>query len=130
MTNAKKLSSLPAGGTNCSAPLHDLNKRKATGDLVVYVSDNESWVDSPRYGVFGGSPTQTLREWGEFKTRNPQARMICIDLQPYGTTQAQERADITNVGGFSDQVFELMADVVRGGTDAGFWLRQVEGMRL
>ena len=48
MTNAKVLSSLPAGGTNCSAPLAELNRRKATGDLLIYVSDNESWVDSPQ----------------------------------------------------------------------------------
>ena len=48
MTNAQKLASLPCGGTNCSAPLAYLNQRKAKGDLVIYVSDNESWVDTPR----------------------------------------------------------------------------------
>lgn len=39
MTNATKLASLPCGGTNCSAPLEYLNRQKATGDLVIYVSD-------------------------------------------------------------------------------------------
>src|SRR3712207_9379408 len=33
MTNAKKMTEIPAGGTNCSAPLRWLNERKATGDL-------------------------------------------------------------------------------------------------
>ena len=46
-----------------------------------------------------------MRQWAEFKRRSPAAKMICIDIQPYGHTQAQEREDIVNVGGFSDQVF-------------------------
>ena len=32
-------------------------------------------------------------------------KLICIDLQPNTTTQAPERSDILNVGGFSDAVF-------------------------
>lgn len=130
MTNATKLAALPCGGTNCSAPLRYINQAKAKGDLVIYVSDNESWVDTPRYGMFGGSATETLRQWAEFKSRSPQARLVCIDLQPYGTTQAKERQDIVNVGGFSDQVFTLMADVARGGTDVDYWVGQVEAMKL
>src|SRR5205085_3314363 len=102
MTNAEKLASLPCGGTNCSAPLRWLNKRKAVGDVVVYVSDNESWVDAPIYGRFGGSRTETMRQWADFRARNPGARMACLDIQPYSTVQAIEREDILNIGGFSD----------------------------
>ncbi len=130
MTNAAKLAALPAGGTNCSAPLRYLNERKAVGDLVVYVSDNESWVDSPHYGQHGGSATETMRQWEAFKQRSPQAKMVSIDLQPYGTVQAKERDDIANVGGFSDQMFRMIADVAQGGTTAGYWLRQVEAVEL
>jgi hypothetical protein len=46
MTNAQKLASLPSGGTNCSAPLRWLNRKKSRADLVILVSDNQSWVDS------------------------------------------------------------------------------------
>jgi 60 kDa SS-A/Ro ribonucleoprotein len=130
MTNAQKLAALPAGGTNCSAPLRHLNNRKDKGDLVVYVSDNESWVDTPHYGRFGGSATETMRQWETFKQRNPQARMVCIDVQPYGTVQAEERDDIANVGGFSDQVFQVIADVAAGRTTAGFWVREIEAVEL
>lgn len=130
MTNAAKLAALPAGGTNCSAPLRYLNERRAVGDLVVYVSDNESWVDSPHYGRYGGSATETMRQWEAFKQRSPQAKMVSIDLQPYGTVQVKERDDIANVGGFSDQVFRMIADVAQGGTTAGYWLRQVEAVEL
>ena len=56
--------------------------------------------------------------------------MVCIDIQPNATTQAAERADIMNVGGFSDQVFELMADVASGQSSADHWVRQIERMRI
>lgn len=130
MTNAQTLASLPCGGTNCSAPLAYLNQRKAQGDLVVYVSDNESWLDAPHYGYWGGSPTQTMKQWSLFKARNPQAKMVCIDVQPYGHTQARERPDVYNVGGFSDQVFAYLADIVADRADAGYWVRQIEQVRL
>jgi 60 kDa SS-A/Ro ribonucleoprotein len=130
MTNSQKLASLPAGGTNCSAPLRTLNERRAKGDLVIYVSDNESWIDSRLHGRFGGSATATMNEWSQFKARNPQPRMICIDLQPNGTTQAQERDDIMNVGGFSDQVFELLADVAAGRSGRDHWVNQIQSTRL
>jgi 60 kDa SS-A/Ro ribonucleoprotein len=130
MTNAAKLAALPAGGTNCSAPLRHLNERKAVGDLVVYVSDNESWVDSPYHGRFGGSATETMTQWEAFRQRSPRAKMVSIDIQPYDTVQTKERDDIANVGGFSDQVFRMIADVAQGGTTAGHWLRQVEAVEL
>ena len=65
-----------------------------------------------------------MNEWTQFKERNPQARMVCIDIQPYGTTQAQERDDIVNVGGFSDQVFRLLADVAAGRHSADHWVQR------
>jgi 60 kDa SS-A/Ro ribonucleoprotein len=130
LTNARKLASLPAGGTNCSAPLKHLNRQGAQGDLIVYVSDNESWVDSPRYGLWGNGATETMKQWSVFRSRNPQAKMVCIDIQPYATTQAAERTDIINVGGFSDQVFQLLADVAQGRHSEDHWVIEIEKMRL
>ena len=126
MTNAQKLASLPCGGTNCSAPLVLLNQRKARGDLVVYVSDNESWIDSPNYGRFGGGRTETMNQWALFKARNPQAKMVCIDIQPYSTTQAKERQDILNIGGFSDRVFDLIALFAEDKLSADHWVGVIE----
>lgn len=34
---------------------------------------------------------------------------VCIDIEPYGTSQAQERNDILNIGDFSDAVFNVVA---------------------
>jgi 60 kDa SS-A/Ro ribonucleoprotein len=130
MTNAQKLASLPAGGTNCSAPLYELNRRKANGDVLIYISDNESWIDSPYYGRFGGSGTETMKQWNEFKSRNRDAKLVCIDIQPYAHTQAQERADILNVGGFSDQVFSLVSEFANGDLDGGHWVGVIEKVEV
>jgi 60 kDa SS-A/Ro ribonucleoprotein len=109
--NAAKLAAIGGGGTNVSAPLALLNAERAAVDLVVIVSDNQSWVDAHR-----GGATATMREWDELKQRNPKARLVCLDVQPYGTTQASGRADILNVGGFSDAVFDAITRFASGET--------------
>jgi len=129
MTNANRLAKLPSGGTNCSAPLAELNRQKATGDLIVYVSDNESWIDTKR-SWSGQIATETMKQWNIFRKQNRKAKMICIDIQPYGTTQAQESSDIINVGGFSDQVFKLIADVAGGRFSENHWINEIGKERL
>jgi 60 kDa SS-A/Ro ribonucleoprotein len=128
MTNAQALASIGGGGTNCSAPLALLNRERAMVDLVMLVSDNESWVDATRRGA-----TQTMREWEALKQRCPQARLVCIDIQPHATTQAAERRDIMNVGGFSDAVFEMVALFAQGKTGecgAEHWVGEIEKVSL
>ncbi|HXI93447.1 MAG TPA: RNA-binding protein [Blastocatellia bacterium] len=125
MSNAEKLASIGGGGTNCSAPMVALNARKAVGDLVVFISDNESWVDAG-----GGRGTATMREWQAFKKRNPKARLVCVDVQPYGTTQATEREDILNIGGFSDQVFDVIREFAAGRLNADHWVGVIESVEL
>ena len=51
-----------------------------------------------------------MQEWSAFKRRNPRAKMVCVDVQPYKTVQAHGTADVLNVGGFSDEVFRVVAD--------------------
>ncbi|HEX4795585.1 MAG TPA: TROVE domain-containing protein [Humisphaera sp.] len=127
MTNAAKMTAIPAGGTNCSAPLAYLNRRKATGELVVFVSDNESWVDKAH-----GRGTATMEQWSIFKARNPRAKLVCIDLQPYSTTQASDtgRDDVMNIGGFSDSVFEVIAQFARGELNTDHWVGVIEKVQL
>jgi 60 kDa SS-A/Ro ribonucleoprotein len=129
MTNAQALAAIVGGGTNCSAPLALLNKENAKVDVVILVSDNESWVDAGVNSVRRGA-TQTMREWEVLKQRNPQARLVCIDIQPYTTTQAMERHDIMNVGGFSDAVFAVMASFAEGKTGPEHWVAEIEKVSL
>ena len=110
---AERLAKYGGGGTDCSLPLvaaHQKHaKRKFAG--IVLVSDNESWVGTGRHGSTG-----VMTAWEAFvanqrklagKEANP--KLVCIDLQPYQTVQACERADIMNIGGFSDSVFNVIS---------------------
>ena len=126
MTNAKRLSSFWGGGTNCSAPLAALNVSRSQADLVIYVSDNQSWVDARK----GGQGTATMQQWSQFKSRNPQAKMVCIDIQPYETSQSVVRDDIVHVGGFSDQVFRLLASVAAGEATANYWVNLIKQTKV
>jgi 60 kDa SS-A/Ro ribonucleoprotein len=125
MTNAAKLASIGGGGTNCSAPLAQLNRHRAKGELVMIVSDSESWVDAG-----GGRGTATMREWNVFKQRNPSARLVCLNVQPYRTVQAIEREDILNVGGFSDRVFDVISEFARGELNANHWIGVIDSVQL
>jgi 60 kDa SS-A/Ro ribonucleoprotein len=71
-----------------------------------------------------------MRSWSELKRRNPAAKLVCIDIQPYGTLQAVDRGDILNVGGFSDAVFEVIAAFAEGKLGPGYWAGQIEKIVL
>lgn len=103
MTNAQILAAFGGGGTDCSLPLRQLNQESAKADLVVYVSDNESW---------GGTRYGTAAEWQAFKRRNPNAKLVNIDIQPYATSQVPDGKDVLNIGGFSDIIWTTIAEFV------------------
>ncbi|MCB1529225.1 MAG: RNA-binding protein [Hyphomicrobiaceae bacterium] len=121
MTNAKRLASIGGGATNCSAPLAALNKANAKVDLVVFISDNQSWVDARR-----ADRTGLMTEWTKLKRKNRNAKLVAIDIQPYATTQAPERDDILNVGGFSDAAFEIVANFATGQLGHAHWVGEIE----
>ncbi len=55
-------------------------------------------------------------------------KLVCIDLQPYTTTQAPDRGDTLNVGGFSDAVFSIVAAFL--GDDSRRLVAEVEAVEL
>jgi 60 kDa SS-A/Ro ribonucleoprotein len=109
LTNAEKLAAVGGGATACSAPLRLLNERQERGDLLIYVSDYESWLDAGR-----SSRTETEAQWNAFSKRNPDAKLACIDITPNATTQVRSRPNVLNVGGFSDAVFDALAAFAAG----------------
>jgi 60 kDa SS-A/Ro ribonucleoprotein len=125
MTNARRLADVVGGGTNCSAPLEHLNRIGAKPDLVIFVSDNQSWVDARP-----GAGTAMMREWEGVRSRNGAARLVCIDLQPNRTSQAYDREDVLNVGGFSDGVFDVVARFAMEGSASGTWVEAIERIDL
>lgn len=123
MTNAEKLASIGGGGTNCSAPLKVLADERAKVDLVVFISDNESWVDArPR-----GQATAMMTEWARIKRLNPAARLVCLDIQPTVATPAKAGPDVLNVGGFSDAVFGVIA-AFASGERGDHWVKTIEAI--
>ncbi len=126
MTNATKLGSIGGGGTNCAAPLELLNSNKLPVDLIIFVSDNESWVNDR--GI--GRQTGVMKEWNLIKQRNPNAKMICIDLQPNTTTQALNDKNVLNVGGFSDAVFDICNQFLIGKRDSNVWVSEINEIKL
>ena len=123
MTNAQKLANIGGGGTACSAPLAMLNREKADVDLVVIVSDNESWADDSQGW---GATTSLMKEWDILKRRCPEAKLVCLDIQPYTKAQVRNRQDILNIGGFSDQVFSLIGSFAERGMGTDFWVEEIE----
>jgi len=71
-----------------------------------------------------------MKEWNVFKQRNPGARLVCMDVQPYRTVQAIEREDILNVGGFSDRVFDVISEFARGELNADHWIGVIDSVTL
>jgi 60 kDa SS-A/Ro ribonucleoprotein len=110
---AERLAKYGGGGTDCSLPLVAANqkhaKRKFAG--VVLVSDNESWVGTGRHGSTGVMTAWEAYVANQRKLAGKDAapKLVNIDLQPYQTVQACERADIMNIGGFSDAVFNVIS---------------------
>ena len=136
---AERLAKYGGGGTDCSLPLRKANtalrQKKFAG--VVLVSDNESWVYAgrPYYGGQKGA-TGVMTEWKQFVQNQVSLhgesftgpKLVCIDLQPYVTTQAPERSDILNVGGFSDAVFDVITAFLS--SDAGRFVAEVEAVSV
>jgi 60 kDa SS-A/Ro ribonucleoprotein len=103
----------------------------SVGKLLSASIGNESWVGSGHYGSTG-----VMSEWQTFVKNQlrlgghgiPAPKLVCIDIQPYGSTQAPERTDILNIGGFSDAVFHVVASYLSG--DAARFVAEVEAVEL
>lgn len=129
MTNVQKLNR-GGGGTDCACVLRHLNQTSAKGDLVVYVSDCESWVDSPYHSYYNRNGTGMMNEWTTFKARNKKAKLVCIDLTPRTNSQVTEHKDILQVGGFGENVFDIIGSFLEYGNEADHWLSEIEKIEL
>lgn len=131
-----RLSKYGGGGTDVSLPLVEANKRYAKRAFagIVLVSDNESWINSGRACGYGrGGSTGVMTEWETFKKTLrghgiADPKLVCIDIAPYGNTQAPDRQDILNIGGFSDAVFNVVSNFLE--SDTNRFVREVEAAEL
>ncbi|NSX53749.1 vWA domain-containing protein [Parasulfitobacter algicola] len=126
LTNAARLAEQWGGGTNCAAPLEWLLAKGRAPDLVIMVSDNQSWA----HCQYGNAGTVMMKAWEKLKSRNSKAKLVCIDIAPYGTTQAKEREDVLNIGGFSDTVFDQIAAFATGKMGPDHWVGQIKAVEV
>ena len=122
--NTEILSSIGGGGTNCAAPLAFLNAAQKAVDLVIFISDNESWMQNNGLR----SSTEMQKQWLLLKRNNPKAKLICIDLQPNTTTQVVNDTSVLNIGGFSDTVFDICSLFLMGKKDINLWTSEIEAI--
>lgn len=123
MTNAKKLA-LNGGGTNCALPLEELVLKKAKVDLVIMISDNESWMGSSYRG------TATMTAFRKLQKINPKVKLVTIDLTPNSTSQVSPDKSILQIGGFSDKVFEVIQSFVQAKSVEDGWVKTIEDINI
>lgn len=131
MTNATKLARFGGGGTNCGLPVEHLNSKKLKADAIIFVSDNESWITSPRASWYGRSGTGLEVAFNQFRNNNPKAKLVCIDLNAAGdSSQVVQRPNVLQVGGFSDNVFDVVNSFLEQGHDQDHWVKTIENIEL
>lgn len=130
MTLSKQIAN-NGGGTSVSSPVALANKNGIKADLFILVSDNESWVDRNynfNYGWNSNKQGTTLaNEWETFKKKNPNAKLVCIDLVPNTTAQVTNAKERMNIGGMNDQIFEVIAAFMSNkSNDPNFWVNKIK----
>jgi 60 kDa SS-A/Ro ribonucleoprotein len=136
MTNARILADMNGGGTNCSAAMEALIHQREKVDMVVYVSDNESWMDSNGESCgyaarYYDIETRLMKMWEHYKAKfNRNAKLVCMDLAPNTHAQAIERDDILNVGGFGDACFDVINMFYNNELSPDHWVGEIEKVKL
>ncbi len=105
---ATALAGFGGGGTDCSLPLQ-LALSMERCDAVVIVSDSESWFSAPS-NYIRSIGTPVMHAWRQLQRKNPEVRLVCIDLTPSTTRQTIAEKNVLNVGGFSDAVWAVTAE--------------------
>ncbi len=124
LTNADTLTRFGGGGTVLAAGFQYVNQRRLMVDHVVVISDYESWADQRNH-----IGTALMNEWETMRNRNPQAKLVCIDITPGRTHQiAEGHPEILHVSGWSDAVFKVIHAFLGG--DTGSWVELVEAVDL
>ena len=138
LTMAEKLGELNLGGTDCSLPFVWLNQEKVDADLVILVSDDQSWIDDRAMpGTHGfqqacipGSPVKAQEGWNEYRSKHQDAKLVCLNLQPYETSQLVPSKNTLCIGGWSDSVFDAVNRFVTGDFKADAFVEEIERVDL
>ena len=122
---AEGIAKLATGGTCCEASIHHLVKNNSKAELVIMISDNESWAQfhnhnkSPSWNWYGNNntpnPIKGLREaWNTYKAKVPNAKLVLLDLTPNMTTQLVDGDSVLNLAGFNSNILPLISQFAKG----------------
>lgn len=128
LANTNALSKFGGGGTNCSLVMEQLLRTKEKVDLIIYLSDNESWADRQQYFGAAGTGLRSLFEQYRNKV-NKNAKLVLLDLTPSTTTQAAPDSNILLIAGFNDKVFSIIPEFMKS-NDPDFWISTISKVQL
>ena len=134
---AEDLGKKDLGGTDCSLPFVWLNQNKVDADLVILISDDQSWIDdrgisSTALGYVNakknvaGSPAKAQLEWNAYRAKRQDAKLVCLNLQPYETSQLVPAPHTLCIGGWSDSVFRVINRFLRGSFKTDAFVEEIE----
>lgn len=121
-TLAENISKLCGGGTCCEASIQHLLGYKTKPELVIMISDNESWAQyyqpsnsiSNRYYGNTGKTSSLKASWQSYKQAVPKAKLVLLDLTPNTTTQLLDGDSVLNLAGFNDNIIPLISAFANG----------------
>lgn len=128
MTEAERLAKFGGGGTALVIGLKAIYQCPHKVDNVIIVSDNESWADGSWYWGWHTDGTTCMHAWEAIRSKNPGAKLVCIDIVAGRTHQFDKHPEMLHVAGWNDSVFKVMASFLNGDTDS--WLSLVESIDL
>ncbi|HUC82013.1 MAG TPA: TROVE domain-containing protein [Flavisolibacter sp.] len=104
--------------TNGYLVIQDLIQRKKVVDKIIVFTDCQLWNSH-------GSD-QMVDVWKRYKKLAPAAKLYLFDLAGYGATPLNVlRDDVFLIAGWSDKVFDVLADIEKGG-DAVKMINSIE----
>jgi hypothetical protein len=105
--------------TNGYLVIRDLVQRKVKADKVMFFTDCQLWNSN-------GDGDHLAKEWKQYKTIAPNARLYLFDLAGYGQAPIQLiRDDVFLIAGWSDKVFDVL-EAIENGREALAGIEAVE----
>lgn len=122
MTNAMKMAALAGGSTECGVAMSLIKDKYPDADLVVFVSDNESWRQYGHQSRFQSSGTDLSTQWASYRRKNASAKMVLLDVTPTMDSQNYTQDRVLNIAGFSDAVFTALDGfLMHDARGEGYW---------
>jgi 60 kDa SS-A/Ro ribonucleoprotein len=124
MENYNIVQKFSGGGTDCSSAIRHLTKEKANVDIIIMISDNQSWAQLDKDSCHNYY-TGTLSCLKEYKKINPSVKFVNIDISPSSNTQAHSDESVMLVSGFNDSVFKLLTSFLPKSADKNYWVNHI-----